>query len=725
MATAKEMTFRRYGRSYHLRIETAAELELAVGLDEAHWVATNAPVSTINCDATFLQLLDSDGNGRITSHDLKVAIRWLLGALRDRDGITARSDALSPDEIDTTSGIGRRADAAVRKMLRRSGLDESATITLDEVRRIKEQIESTPVSEAGVVLPEAAGEEEIRQFIADAVAVTGGAEHPSGECGIGREQLEEFLAAVAGKLEWRRKGEIPPGEDKTDVMPLGADTPAAYEVLAAVRGKIDQYFAQCEAAALDPRFVQRMGWTDAELEELDFDDPTVIEEVLTKAPLAKARAERKLSFDDQVNPYYAGLLERFRTEVMQPVVGERGEVLSAAQWGQIKSAFAAHQDWCESKGAPAVADLGMEKLEAYLDERFAAAVRELIAASDQAAFDLDNIRLVEKLLLYQANLIDMANNFVSFPHLYDPDRRAMFEMGTLVMDGRRFNLAVRCDDRARHAEVAKRSNMFVIYVEVSPAGDGGAYEVAVPVTSGGRGNLCVSKRGVFHDLAGTECDARVVHIIENPISIREALVSPFKRLGRLITGKIESLTARAEKKLDTSASAAMSRVAPPAGAAAAPAKGPTGLATGGMLMGAGVAVAVLGSAVAYITKTFAEVEPWTVVYVVVGAVLLVALPTSIVAFLKLRRRDLSAILEGSGWAINARMRITRSQRRFFTQRPDYPKGAKGVRGIAWTVGVIVLLTAVIAIGGALIRRSWGGAEEAASPSTPTQSAPAE
>ena len=144
-----------------------------------------------------------------------------------------------------------------------------------------------------------------------------------------------------------------------------------------------------------------------------------------------------------------------------------------------------------------------------------------------------------------------------------------------------------------------------------------------------------------------------------------------------------------------------------------------------MLMGAGVAVAALGGAAAYITKTFAEAGYLPVILAIGGAVLLVALPTSIVAFLKLRRRDLGAILEGSGWAINARMRLTRSQRRFFTQRPDYPKGAKGVRGIAWTVGVIVLLIAIIAIGGALIRRSWGGAEEAASPPTSTQSGPVE
>ena len=48
------------------------------------------------------------------------------------------------------------------------------------------------------------------------------------------------------------------------------------------------------------------------------------------------------------------------------------------------------------------------------------------------------------------------------------------------------------------------------------------------------------------------------------------------------------------------------------------------------------------------------------------------LPTAIVAILKLRRRDLSAILEGSGWAINARMRLTFKQAHVFTCRPLLP-----------------------------------------------------
>ena len=107
------------------------------------------------------------------------------------------------------------------------------------------------------------------------------------------------------------------------------------------------------------------------------------------------------------------------------------------------------------------------------------------------------------------------------------------------------------------------------------------------------------------------------------------------------------------------------------------------LAKGGMLLCAGVAVAALGSALAYIVNTlkvmFTDAAWWTIPVSILAAVVVVILPTTILACVKLRRRDLSAILEGSGWAINARMRLTRRQSLFFTQRPEYPADARGIR----------------------------------------------
>ncbi len=672
------MTFKQYGRSYHLKIDTAEDLAKAIELDEALLVATNAPVNGINCDSTFLQLLDTDKNGRITCREVKEGIQWLLSILLDCSAVDEHSQTLVLDAVNVDPAEGQKIRNAGLKILKRLGQSESRGISLDQVRQVKAREEATPVSEAGVVLPQAADDEPIRQFIVDIIATIGGAPHPGGEQGLSSDQLQNFLSEASTYLDWYNRGVIPDGADKTGVMPFGPETPAAYALLMSIRGKVDQYFAQCQALAIDERFVQRMGWTDDELQDMDFDDPKVLSEVLKKAPLARASAAGKLNFNDKINPCYAQTLKRFQCEIVKPVLEDTGNSLSAEQWQKIKELFAAHHEWAMSKKGAPVEPLGVEKIQRYLDDAvFADAVRVLIAESSQTAFVLDNIRLIEKLILYQKYMIDFANNFVSFPHLYDVNSRAMFEMGTLVIDGRRFNLAVKAENRAQHAEMAKTSNVFVLYIEIAPRDNQKHFEVAVPVTSGGGGNLYIGKRGVFYDIYGNECDAKVVAIIENPISFGEALLSPFRRIGKLMTGKLESLTTAAEKKLDAKTTVVMDKVATKPSQPQTVQKERSGIHTASAVMGAGVAVAALGSAVAYITKTLASVNPLTIVAGVLGAILIVMLPMSIVAFLKLRKRNLSAILEGSGWGINAKMRLTRKQAHFFTERPRYPKGSKG------------------------------------------------
>ena len=664
------MTFKRYGRCSHLHIATAGDLALATELDEAHWAAINAPLSTINCDPTFLDLIDTDNNSRIICHELRDAIAWTLDTLSDHAGVESASEVLKLDAINADRPDGLRIRNAAVRILKSLDEGDAGQITLEQIRQIKAQVESTPVSEAGVVLSEASDDPAIQAFIADAIDATGGSPHPGGRNGLSPTQLDAFIGSAETWLAWRLRGEIPSPGETTDIMPLGPETPAIYEVFASIRGKIDQYFVQCQAAALDERFVQRMGWTESELAELDFDDPATLRHVLTKAPLARARTDGTLHFDDPINPHYEQLLRQFRTEVADHILGDIGSEFTAQQWRRIKDLFESHQNWADSKPDAPIESPGVEKINAYISPEYAAAVRGLMSNSAETAFDLDNIRLTEKLVLFQARMLDLANNFVSFPHLYDPSRRAMFETGTLVIDGRRFCLAVRVNDRRAHAQIARTSSMFVLYVEVTPgAGGGDKYEVAVPVTAGSRGNLCLSKRGLFVDVEGNQCDAKVVEIIENPISLQEAFAAPFIRLGRLLTGKIESLTTQAEKKLDADATRALSKIAADDAKASASKRSDAG----GMLMGAGVAAAALGSALAYITKTLAETSWLAILIGLLAAVLVVLLPTSIVAVLKLRKRDLSAILEGSGWGVNARMRLTWKMARFFSRRPPHAK----------------------------------------------------
>ena len=708
----RAMTFRRFGRSYHLRIETAEDLPGALELHPARWVALSAPTEALRLDATLLDLVDTDDNGRIMAYELRDAVRWLLKVLGDHSGIDEGSTSLDLEAINTDEPEGRRIRDSAAKILASLHEPEARRVTLDQVRSIKAQLEANPVSEGGVVLPAAAEDPDVRQFIEDIVATLGGSPHPSGQTGVTEAQLDAFASQARAYLDWHAEGRVPDGRGRTDVMPLNLATGEAFGLLAALREKIDQHFAQCRAVACDGRLAEQIAVGQAELASLDTTDPKAIDAFMAAAPLACPDPDGVLHFDGEVNPYYAGGLRQLAEKTVAAALGRRTDSLTEGQWQEVKEFFAAHEAWLGAKAGAALEPLGAEKLTKYLDGKYACAVHGILAESREAAFDLGNVRLIEKLILYQARMIALASNFVSFPDLYDPTKRALFEMGTLIMDGRTFDFSVRVKDREAHSALAKTSNMFVLYVEVAlPEGAkesgeefGKTHELAVPVTSGGKGNLCVGKRGVFCDLKGNRLDARVVQIIENPISLGEAFVSPFRRMGRLLSGKIESIATTAEKKLDAKASATFDAAKGDQAPKKQPATKGDSLRAGGLLMGGGVALAAVSSALAYIGKTLAGVAAWKILLGLAVAVLAVILPTSIIAVLKLRKRDLSAILEGAGWAINARMRLTLRQGKSFTKTPEYPPNAMGTSR-AWGRRLLAVVL-IAAAAGALAWRFW-------------------
>ena len=700
--------FDRFGRSYHLHISSADDLANALELDEALWVATSVPITTLRGDEVFFNLVDSDRNGRIRVEELCDAIRWVHAVLRDTQPVTDRSDVIRLDTVDEDHADGHRILLSARKMLNATSDEEQNELPLATIREVKAKVEARPVSEAGVVLPEAADDDDVSAFIKDAVSIVGGADHPSGKPGLNIEKLDAFNKALGAFLDWRAAGEPDDQAAREALYPLGGDTRDSFALLDSLRAKVDQYFVQCEAVALDETYRAQLPPKQDALAAADFADSEQIRELMKVAPIATPRADAVLDFEDAVNPFYVYRLAELRTRVIEPMLGRPAASLAQGAWSQVKDGFARYEAWLKAKPDDAVAKLGEEKMQAYREPSYAQAVRTLVEESHDTALQLDNIRLAEKLALYQKYLIELANNAISFPQLYDPEDRAIFERGSLIMDGRRFELAVLAENRAEHAKVADSSNMFVMYVEISGAKTPKPYELAVPVTSGGKGNLVVGKRGIFQTVDGVEQDARVMQIIENPISLKEAIVAPFKRIGGLITGKIEQLTGAAQKKLDAATTEAMSTIENAPDAAAAPPPPPAnaaaeadaarnrGMMAGGILAAGGVALAAVGSALAYISKIIATHGPQAIVVGIGGALLAVLAPSIVLAWLKLRKRDLSAILEGSGWAVNARMRLSRDQAKEFTNRPPYPAGALGIPTRGWVRLLVYIVLLILA-----------------------------
>jgi len=717
------MHFDRYGRTYHLRLRTDEDLKSALDLDDSLWIATSAPVSCLRCDADFLRLVDIDKNNRIRTDEVRTAIRWLLERLSDRSGLATETDELPLSALDVSGPAGQRLLNTARYILSALGADDAETINLKQIGAFEKGLDDRTINGDGVIPPAATDDDEVRQFIVDVMECFGSQEDLTGEMGITEENLERFLHEATAYLNWLAQADIPEGQGSTEIMPLGEEMPGAYQAFDAIREKVDGFFTLCKLMRFNPQATDSIGISAYHIEQAELGQPGAAQAVLARAPLAEPNDEGLLPLRGPVNPYYAEALRELKEAVVERLVGEGVEQLSESQWNSVKATFDPYRNWLAGKRGPDVEKPGREKLRRYLEGHYADAVRALLAADREVAARLADARELKKLLLYHQHLLRLANNFVSFPDLYDPTRRAMFEMGSLVIDGRWFNFAVKVEDVREHSKRAKRSGMLVMYCELRRADEKDVTMVAVPATAGTIGNLCVGKRGVFFDTLGQHYDACVIEIIENPISFREALVAPFVKLGRFIGGKIEAISGSAEKEVEAQLGQATQQVqagiqetvreaprlarqaeqAPVQSAASASAS------RRDILLGASVSIAALSSAFAFITKTLAGVERADIITAVIVGAVVVVVPTAVVAGFKLARRDLSSILEGCGWAINVRMRLNRAQRKQFTRHEPYPADATGTPPRRWVVYVLLLLLAVaLAVGAVRAWRAWVG-----------------
>ena len=729
------LDFRILGRGLHPVIDDARALALVPELDDPHWVATAVTVDTLRADPGLLALVDSDADGRIRSDELRSAIRWCAEHLTDTSGWSKGSDHLRLSAVQAKAAEGPAILEAARRVLREVSAPSADAVSLAQVREVRALHEARGLSEAGRVLPAAAGEDAaLAAFLARVVAVTGGEPHPLGEAAVSAATMERFVAEGQAWLAWFDQGRLPEGQDRSELLPLGEATAGAAAALEAVQAKLDQYFLLCDAVALDPGLAGA-AWVDATGNDLL--DAGVARALLQRAPLARPRADGLLDLAGPLNPAWRGSIQALVAAAGTLLGG--ATTLDRAAVEALAAALAPFRAWRDGQPTAAAGSDGPEPLRALLaDPTLPERTQALLARSEVAAAELAGIKALEKLLLFQQGLLALANSMVSLAALFDPERTALFEQGELVLDGRVFSLAIRVNDRGRAEAFASKSPLFTMFVEVGQKGTALDRELMIPVTAGERGHIADGIWGVFKGVDGTEHHARVRKLVANPISIREALLAPFRKINDALqamadkasaeqSGAMDAkMAASAQAAVDRSTTATTSAVAAGAAATASPAAAttttPAVAATGAaaatpaagtgmsgqlpmLLAGGGLAIAALSSAAAYVVdmiwggagslaasfmalpaiaalpagalSTFQVLSvPVALLLILLGLLLvpflIYAIPISIATWLRLRRRDLATLLEGSGWAMNARVFLDVNLADRITRRPVVP-----------------------------------------------------
>ncbi len=131
-----------------------------------------------------------------------------------------------------------------------------------------------------------------------------------------------------------------------------------------------------------------------------------------------------------------------------------------------------------------------------------------------------------------------------------------------------------------------------------------------------------------------------------------------------------------------------------------------------LLLGGGIAFAAVGSSLVYLIKTLSQISLLKAGLALVSLVLVVILFSALSGWNNLRKRDMSALLEACGWAVNFRIYMTRRLGHLFSRTPPWPKGARkerrdlvtlflrqtGYGAFSWTrVGLVSLLTALLIV----------------------------
>jgi hypothetical protein len=207
----------------------------------------------------------------------------------------------------------------------------------------------------------------------------------------------------------------------------------------------------------------------------------------------------------------------------------------------------------------------------------------------------------------------------------------------------------------------------------------------VAVLSNGDGdNIMVGRNGLFYDRKGEDWDATVTKVVDNPISVRAAFWSPYKKalrtLEEFVAKRAAAAEAESDAKMGSAVSTAQTAVTEGAPAAAAPAPGTPAPAKPppkldiGVVAALGVAVGGITAALGALLNSFFGLGFWMPIGVL-GLLLAISGPSMAVAWLKLRQRNIGPLLDANGWAINARAKLNVPLGESLTRVATLPKGA--------------------------------------------------
>lgn len=730
--------FQRMGDNDQVLLRTVAEIRRLPELDPKLWGALSCPADGLEYDKASAALLDADGDGRIRVPEVLGAVQWTCARLADDVDLSAPKAAMPLSAISESTPEGQHLLNTARALLARLGHPEDESISQKEAQDAADSVDQTLLNGDGVI-PAADGlEPDIREFVEYGLAVVGGAKDASGKPGLNTALAKAFEGVLTDWLAWR-------GTVDAAVHPAGADTGAAFALLEEIRAKVDDYFLRCRLAAFAPNVEAPVNAEEKLAAALQADD--LSEASLSALPLAHVTPDGDLRLTAGLNPIWRVRVTKFFS--LASSLLSDPEKVSYTDWQKVKDAFAPFGAALAGRPAvPAPADgafapaadaaaaldrLGEEKARAMLESGVEKRFEEL-ADSDvngpEAARDIKDLR---RLVLMYLHLGKLLQNFVSFFDFYSLGDTVTFRAGTLYIDGRSCKLCVPVKDLAAHSRMASLSQLPLLYCECTRRSNAAEKRlIMAAVTAGSDDYLVEGRNGVFVDNEGNDWDAVLVKTVHNPISLRQAVWAPYKRL-RQMAG--EAISKYASSKANTALTDAAKAAKAPADPKAPAAGGFDVGRSAGIFAAVGLALGALGTAVGSIANALFSLTWWQFPLLILAIFVIISGPSVLLAWLKLRKRNLAPVLEASGWAVNSQLPINLRLGAALTQTAVLPPDAERLHNdplhqesSSAGIWLALIVIAAIALGGWLWSSgrlaSFMPSKPAANATAPAPAAPA-
>ncbi|MBD5553191.1 MAG: ABC transporter permease [Desulfovibrio sp.] len=712
LSKEEKFTFQRMGGINQVLMHTDYDWRNLDKLDPKLWMAMSCPVAGLEFSHATLELLDADHDGRIRAQEVREAASWICERLVHPSILADSPTEIKLTDLRDDTDAGKGLISAFRIALEQCGKEQGSSLTDAEIAAVLEKASGYAFNGDGVITMESATQaaaanaalKAVPAFVKHGFAIVGAVKDASGLPGMDQKLADQLISRAKAVVDWRKK------VSAVD-LPLGEQTGEAWTLLQRLEPKLEDYFNRCQLAAYAPdaaddfaetALVRQIASTETNPAAAAIDHETLL-----SLPLAKIDSSCELDLRQGLNPAWAPDMEKF-TQLLAPLLGSSAK-LSLASWRAIWQKFAPFAAVLDAKpsyaaapadatvlqladlpplaAAPACDALGRAWLASNPDEAlFSLPDAELasiageksafseVVQQDLAAPALASFQDLNKLALYCANLYTFLMNFLSFMDFYNPDKKAIFQTGTLYLNSCGCMLSVPVENIETHAVLAAPSHLCLIYCECSRTEDDGSLRnmtIASALTQGSLADLLDGRHGLFIDNDGLEWDTRIARIVHNPVSLREAVWSPYVRLANMASQQIQKFVSKKEED----ASQKLTESATAVAQGAKPEKPAFDFAKGaGIFAALGVALSAVSAAFAYIANSLASLG-WLWPLAIVLVLICISGPSVILAWLKLRKRSLGPLLDASGWAVNKGAPINLAMGTFLTSVGKLPPNA--------------------------------------------------